>query len=194
MDSVRTEEKLHNDATAGGPLAQQSHYCATRTGADPGAAGGGTVHGRALGMAMRPRRRLNTPGSLSFMGRILSGRNRGMDVANPGSGGAAGMCRRSRVRRDVGRVTDDMITILKMSPDDRLKEHVRRQVARVVEYDGGHVGAGAACGGGGGGGGGGADAAGPAVDAGAGREEDAGSDEEEFHDDLEDEVWGGLNE
>ena len=119
-----------------------------------------------------------------------------MDVANPGSGGVAGKHRRSRVKRDVERVADDMITILRMSPDDKLKEHVRRQVARVVEYDGGHIGAGAACGGGRAAPdtGGGTAAAGFAVDAGAGREGDAGSDGEEFHDDLEDEVWGSLDE
>lgn len=73
------------------------------------------------------------------MGRILSGSSRAMDVADPGAGGKAGMCRRSRIMRDVELAADDMITILRMSPSDRLKDHVRRQVARVVEFDGGAV-------------------------------------------------------
>ena len=138
--------------------------------------------------------RSNTVQRLADMGRILSGGRRGMYVADPGSAGASGRFLRRRIVHDIEHVADDMITILKMSPDDRLKEHVRRQVARVVEYDGGHVGAGAACGGGGGGtapdAGDGADAVCPAVDAGAVRGVDAGSDEEEFRDDLEAEMWG----
>ena len=73
------------------------------------------------------------------MGRILSGSSRATDVADPVAGDKAGMCRRSRIMRDVELAADDMITILRMSPSDRLKDHVRRQVARVVEFDGGGV-------------------------------------------------------
>ena len=129
------------------------------------------------------------------MGRILSGGRRGTYVANPESAGASGRFLRRRIVHDIEHVADDMITILRMSPDDRLKEHVRRQVARVVEYDGGRVGAGAACGGGGRAApdaGDGADAAGPAVDAGAGRGVDAGSDEKELHD-FEAKIWGEID-
>ena len=123
------------------------------------------------------------------MGRILSGRNRAMDVADPGSGGAAGKHRRSHVKRDVELVADDLITILRMSPSDKLKEHVRKHVARVVEYDGKHVGEGAVCGG--------AEAAkgsGSPADVNGGATSGIGAansaDDGEFHDDLEDQMWG----
>ena len=128
------------------------------------------------------------------MGRILSGKRRAMDMSDPKSGGgSAGRKRRSHVRRDVQDVADDMIAILRMSPDDGLKDHVRRQVARVVEFDGGRIvpvdggggdadgvdeayAVGPASGGGGGGGDGGvAD-----TDGGGGM----------FHSDIEAKIWG----
>ena len=137
---------------------------------------------------------MNTPRRLPTMGRILSGRHRGLDVANPTSGGEAGRCRRAHVKRDVELVADDMITILRMSPDDRLKEHVRRQVARVVEYDGGHVGAGAVCGGGNAAAVAAADEPRSPLDAGmdgGGNGGDVGeSDAERKLHDFEDELWG----
>lgn len=71
------------------------------------------------------------------MGRILSGRLRGAYVADPGSAGAGGRFQRVRIMRDVEHAVDDIETILRMSPDAKLKEHVRRQVARLVDGAGG---------------------------------------------------------
>lgn len=121
-----------------------------------------------------------------------------MYVADPGSAGASGRFLRRRIVQDIEHVADDMITILKMSPSGKLKEHVGMQVARVVEYDGGRI----AGGGGGGGGGGvamsdaecGAGAAGSDVDAGIdGDEGCAGSDGRPHRNDLEDEIWDRFN-
>ena len=87
------------------------------------------------------------------MGRILSGRLRGAYVADPGSAGAGGRFHRVRIVRDVEHAVDDIETILRMSPDDKLKEHVRRQVARLVGGAGGGTGHGGDGGGTGGDGG-----------------------------------------
>ena len=122
------------------------------------------------------------------MGRLLSGRHRAMDVSNPGSRGVAGRQTRKYVKRDMTRIADDMISILRMSPDDKLKEHLRNQIARVVEAAGGTV-----CGGGWGA------AASTAGDAGvaassvqpSGNAAAAdGDNDDELMDDLEAEIWG----
>lgn len=98
------------------------------------------VPGHAAGLNSGPR--------MVGMGRILSGRLRSAYVADPGSAGANGRFQRGRIMRDVELAVDDIETILRMSPDDKLREHVRRQVARLV---GGAGGTGDDDGGGGGG-------------------------------------------
>ena len=118
------------------------------------------------------------------MGRLLSGRHRAMDIANPGSRGVAGRQTRKYVKRDIALIADDMISILRMSSDDKLKEHLRGQIARVVESAGGTVG----------GGGWGAGAA-AAADAGVAASsvqppDNAGGNDDELMDDLESEIWG----
>ena len=128
------------------------------------------------------------------MGRILSGKRRAMDMSDPKSGGgSAGRKRRSHVRRDVQDVADDMIAILRMSPDDGLKDHVRRQVARVVEFDGGRI---VPVDGGDSGvdadGVDGAYAVGPASGGGGGGGDGGGADTDGgmFHSDIEAKIWG----
>ena len=117
-------------------------------------------------------------------------------MSDPKSGGSAGRKRRSHVRQDVKDVADDMIAILRMSPDDGLKDHVRRQVARVVEFDGGRI-VSVDDGGGGGGGGDadgvdGADTGGPASGGGGGNGDgtDTGGSGGMFHSDIEAQIWG----
>ena len=117
------------------------------------------------------------------MGRLLSGRHRAMDIANPGSRGVAGRQTRKYVKRDIVLIADDMISILRMSPDDKLKEHLRSQIARVVESAGGTVG------------GGGWGEAAAAADAGVAASsvqppDNAGGNDDELMDDLESEIWG----
>ena len=77
-----------------------------------------------------------------------------------------------------------MISILRMSSDDKLKEHLRSQIARVVEAAGGTVS----------GGGWGAGAA-AAADAGVAASsvqpsDNAAAGDDELMDDLESEIWG----
>lgn len=129
---------------------------------------------------------MNITRRLKSMGRLLSGRHRAMDIANPGSRGNAGWQTRKYVKRDITRMADDMISILRMSPDDKIKEHLRSQIARVVESAGGTVR-----------GGGWGAAAATADDAGVAAPSvqpsgsaAAASDDDEFRDDLEDELWG----
>lgn len=114
-----------------------------------------------------------------------------MDMSDPKSGGSAGRKRRSHVRQDVKDVADDLIAILRMSPDDGLKDHVRRQVARVVEFDGGRIVSD---------GGGGVDAdgvdeadtGGHASGGGGGNGDgtDTGGGGGMFHSDIEAQIWG----
>ena len=118
------------------------------------------------------------------MGRILSGRLRSSYVADPGSAGPTGRFQRVRIMRDVEHAVDDIETILRMSPDDRLKEHVRRQVARLA---GGAMAGGEGVGGEGGARAGGEGMGGDAGSGGGGGEGGAG--EEGPGDDLEAELW-----
>ena len=119
-------------------------------------------------------------------------------MSDPKSGGSAGRKRRSHVRQDVKDVADDLIAILRMSPDDGLKDHVRRQVARVVEFDGGRIVSVDDDDGGGGGGGGDADGVdeadtgGPASGGGGGNGDgtDTGGSGGMFHSDIEAQIWG----
>lgn len=112
-------------------------------------------------------------------------------MSDPKSGGSAGRKRRSHVRQDVKDVADDLIAILRMSPDDGLKDHVRRQVARVVEFDGGRIvsvddgGVDADCVDE-------ADTGGPASGGGGGNGDgtDTGGSGDMFHSDIEAQIWG----
>ena len=130
---------------------------------------------------------LNTARRVKSMGRLLSGRHRAMDIANPGSRGNAGRQTRKYVKRDITRTADDMISILRMSSDDKIKEHLGSQIARVVESASGTVR----------GGGWGAGAA-AAADAGAAASSVQPSDnanagdDDELMDDLEAEIWGDI--
>lgn len=131
------------------------------------------------------------------MGRILSGRHREQDVADPKSRGARGRYRRVYIMRDVELVFSDVELILRMSPDEELKEHVRRQIARVAPLAGLSVGPSAAGGDGGGGdaaneGAAGAEAAGGGGGAynDGGESGGGGVDDLPPEDELEKELWG----
>ena len=129
------------------------------------------------------------------MGRILSGRHRGMYVADPDSAGDNGRHHRLHIMQDLKHAGDDMITILRMSPDEGLKREVRSQIARIVESDGGRLEGGT--------GGGDAtrgpgsppeEAAGDAAagdpSGAAGVDGDGDGDTRAYRDELEDELWG----
>lgn len=122
------------------------------------------------------------------MGRILSGRNRERDIADPKSGGAKGRYRRRHMMRDIDLTFADLETMLRMSPDERLKRHVREHIAKIAPLAGvgaGAVPAGATASGEGGGTAGAGDAAGASD-----RDGEYGAGVEILEDDLEKEVWG----
>ena len=117
------------------------------------------------------------------MGRILSG-GRERDVADPKGGGADGRYRRLRIMRDITYAGDDMLAILRIGTDDRMRAHVLKQIARLAEAAGGAPGRAAADG----------DAANVAVDsdrpAGEPEKEDGADESDAIESGFEDRMWG----